>query len=299
MKIENFYIILTMLFFLIFGSIFEIGKKKQNRECLVNNDWYVGKKLENYSLGKINPKYLILHHSRANNIGEIKEIFEDYSVSCHYFIDKKGKIHNIVDDSCGAYHAGVSYWRGDEKLNSSSLCIEILNNRPFEKDINKKQYKSLIKLSKKLVKKYDIKKYNVLSHSDVAYFSDKEEFNSMNLSGNLNRKQDISYLFNWKKLSKYGVGFWYNYRIFSLNNNVLFYYGDIKEELIRIKEKLKVLGYKTELNGNFDTNFLNLSTVFHRRFFPKQLILASQGLWTEESTLVLNEVIRNYKRIIN
>ena len=293
---KNFKYFISAFIVLCLIILFRYTKQDfYNSSCLVDKDWYVGSKTKWYTSGNINPKYLIIHHSGVNNIGEIKTVFEELGLSCNYFIDSDGKLHNVIKDNCGAYHAGNSYWHGHTHLNKMSVCIEILNSSPFDNDISASQYDTLIKISKELMEKYDITKDRVLSHSDIALFPRNLKTQKTKTSNLYNRKQDISYLFDWKKLAENGIGIWYDEtKLNDVSNNVLYYYGDKKSGLIDIKKKLKVIGYKTKINDLYDTDFFMLSVVFHRRFFPKELILAGQGLWTEKSTIVLNELVKAF-----
>ena len=283
--------------FLILYTVFlTIGIKYINADCLIDKSWYKEKKTTSYTKGYMekNPKHIVIHHSISNNLDNLKQIFEDNNVSCHYFIDNDGNIYNIIKDNCITYHAGFSYWNSDVSLNNSSICIEIMNDSPFTKDTTDTQYKNLIELLKKLKNKYSINNYNIVSHSDIAYFSNNFS------NGYLNRKQDISHLFNWKKLANSNVSFWYNEENLDKKNyTILYYFGDEKDELIELKQKLKKIGYKIEnLDNKYDVEFFMLSIAFHRRFFPEQLIMAGQGLWTESSTKILNAVVNSIK-IIN
>ena len=91
-------------------------------------------------------------------------------VSCHYLIDRNGAIFRMVEDNKIAWHAGKSKWKNTKNLNKYSIGIEIQNKGHFIQIQNfpKKQIFSLIKLIKKLMKKYKIKKENILGHSDIA-----------------------------------------------------------------------------------------------------------------------------------
>ena len=116
-------------------------------------------------------------------------------VSCHYFINRKGLITQMVNDNKVAWHAGKSKWKMSENLNKNSIGIELVNKgHEFGyQNFSNTQIKSLINLCKNLKKKYEIKNENFLGHSDIAPL----------------RKSDPGEKFPWKKLSKHKVGCWY------------------------------------------------------------------------------------------
>ena len=114
---------------------------------------------------------IIIHYTALESISEaIKYLcLKKNKVSSHYIISKKGEVYSLVSEKKRAWHAGQSYWNGDFDINSSSIGIEL--DYPA---INKKsQYssnliKSLIKLLKKIQKKYVIKSENILGHSEIS-----------------------------------------------------------------------------------------------------------------------------------
>ena len=76
----------------------------------------------------------------------------------------------MIPDLYIAWHAGKSRWKNYKSLNTNSIGIEVSN--PGH-DINymkfsKKQIQSIVKLSKRLIKKYKINSKNILGHSDIA-----------------------------------------------------------------------------------------------------------------------------------
>ena len=135
-------------------------------------------------------KYLVFHYTgMVSETAAIRKLTNSKSkVSCHYFIRTNGEIVQIVPDLYIAWHAGISSWKNDKNLNSNSIGIEISNpgHEHGYKYFNSKQINSIIKLSKKLKKKYKIKKQNILGHSDIAPL----------------RKIDPGEKFPWKLLSK-------------------------------------------------------------------------------------------------
>ena len=143
-----------------------------------------------------NIKYLIFHYTGMSSESKaIKRLTSDKSkVSCHYFIKRDGSVILMVPELYEAWHAGKSNWKSDKSLNSKSLGIEISNkgHQFGYQSFTKKQIKSLIKLSKYLIKKYNIKRTKILGHSDLAIF----------------RKIDPGEKFPWEYLSIYKIGSW-------------------------------------------------------------------------------------------
>ena len=135
-------------------------------------------------------KFIILHYTgMQSEIASLKRLKDINSkVSSHYFINRKGKIHQLVKDNKIAWHAGKSKWKSMTNINKYSIGIELVNRGHmygYEK-FPKSQIISLIRLCKKLKIKYHIKNENFLGHSDIAPL----------------RKIDPGEKFPWKKLKK-------------------------------------------------------------------------------------------------
>ena len=141
-------------------------------------------------------KFLIIHYTgMQSRIESINRLIDPKSkVSCHYLIDRKGKILKMVNEDRVAWHAGKSKWKNFVNLNKYSIGIELVNKGHafgYEK-FNKLQIGNLIKLCIQLKKKYKIKNSNILGHSDIAPL----------------RKQDPGEKFPWQKLNKNDLGIW-------------------------------------------------------------------------------------------
>lgn len=112
-------------------------------------------------------------------------------VSAHYCITEEGEVIRLVPEEKRAWHAGVSYWRGQKDVNSASIGIELdhpghaLGYRGFADA----QIEALVPLLNRIVKAYDIPRANVVGHSDVAPA----------------RKTDPGELFPWEWLAEYGL----------------------------------------------------------------------------------------------
>ena len=217
---------------------------------------------------KFEVKYLIFHYTgMKSERGAIRKLTNLKStVSSHYFIKKNGEIIQLVPDLYIAWHAGISYWKKDKLLNSKSIGIEISNpgHQYGYKNFNYKQIKSIKKISKKLIKKYKIKKENILGHSDIAPL----------------RKKDPGEKFPWKLLAKYKIGEWH-------------YVNDKKCKLTR---KLKLSNnekfYKLLFRFGYFLSKKPLDRIkilksFQRRFRP-QLI---NGLADEECYLIIKSML--------
>jgi len=142
-------------------------------------------------------KFIIFHYtgmqSEIESINKLKNIKS--KVSCHYFINRKGLIIQMVNENKVAWHAGKSKWKNFRNLNNNSIGIELVNKgHEFGyQNFSNIQITSLINLCKNLKRKYSIKKENILGHSDIAPL----------------RKLDPGEKFPWKKLSKYELGCWH------------------------------------------------------------------------------------------
>jgi N-acetylmuramoyl-L-alanine amidase len=142
-------------------------------------------------------KFVVIHYTgMQSEIESIKRLKDPkFKVSCHYLINRKGRIIQMVRDKHIAWHAGRSKWKQFNNLNDLSLGIELVNkgHRIGYQRFTKNQIQSLIALCKNLKKRYAIKKENFLGHSDIAPL----------------RKRDPGEKFPWRKLSKHEIGIWF------------------------------------------------------------------------------------------
>ena len=75
------------------------------------------------------PSLLILHYTGMSSAAKAIDWLarKESNVSCHYVIDEAGRITQMVPERLRAWHAGVSFWRGETDINSHSIGIEIHN----------------------------------------------------------------------------------------------------------------------------------------------------------------------------
>ena len=202
--------------------------------------------------GKSKIKYLIYHYTGMKNDKlAIKKLTSfNSNVSCHYYISASGNLIRMVPDLYIAWHAGKSCWRNHKSLNDNSIGIEISNpgHENGYTNFNHNQVKSIIKISKFIIKKYKIKKKNILGHSDIAPL----------------RKIDPGEKFPWKFLYKNKIGIWHNINLRKIKT----FRGKISESnLIKFINNLKKIGYRIEYSNS--NQLKKLIKIFQMRFRPE------------------------------
>ena len=107
-------------------------------------------------------EFIVIHYTGMQSEREsIERLCNPESrVSSHYLIGQNGAIYRLVEDNKVAWHAGKSCWGKYKNLNEKSIGIELVNKgHEFGyTNFKNRQLSSLIKISKKLIKKYKIKK---------------------------------------------------------------------------------------------------------------------------------------------
>ena len=198
-------------------------------------------------------KVIIIHYTgMQSRIASIKRLLNlKYKVSCHYHIDRKGQIIQMVEDNNVAWHAGKSRWKNFKNLNQNSIGIELVNKGHefgYQKFTNL-QINNLIKLCIKLKAKYKVESSNILGHSDIAPL----------------RKKDPGEKFPWKKLKNKRVGIWYKKRTFK---NVRLTNKKMKNLFFK---NLSKIGYRYFNINKRTKNDAFIIKAFQRRFLPNRV----------------------------
>ena len=91
-------------------------------------------------------KYIIIHYTETKNLTEAIKLLSSSKrkVSCHYIIDTKGKIYNLVQENKRAWHAGISSWSGDLNLNNRSIGVELVNKGELSRNTYKVKQRSFL-----------------------------------------------------------------------------------------------------------------------------------------------------------
>ena len=216
---------------------------------------------------------LVFHYTGMQSEREsIKKLCNpNFKVSSHYLINRRGKIFSLVQNRYVAWHAGKSCWGRHKNLNKNSIGIELVNkgHQFGYTSFKKKQISSLVNLCKKLIKKYKIKKKNVIGHSDIAPL----------------RKIDPGEKFPWKYLAKNKVGIWHDYEPNLLRKfrrtKVL-----IPHDKKRFVKNLNKIGYC--LSAHNKPFFIKTISAFQRHF-RKELI---NGILDKECLMIAQNLTK-------
>jgi N-acetylmuramoyl-L-alanine amidase len=146
--------------------------------------------------GGLHPTMLLLHYTGMASAAKAVDWLANpkSGVSCHYVIDERGRITQMVPEARRAWHAGVASWAGETDINSASIGIEIQNPGHADgyHDFPRLQMRAARDLAADIQARHVIKPERILAHSDVAPF----------------RKIDPGEKFDWGWLAKAGVGHW-------------------------------------------------------------------------------------------
>ena len=217
-------------------------------------------------------KLLVIHYTGMQSEREsiMRLCNPKYKVSSHFVINRSGTIYRLVKDNQTAWHAGKSCWGKYKNLNKNSIGIELVNQgHEFNyTNFKKKQLSSLIKICKILIKKYKIKKRNIVGHSDISPL----------------RKIDPGEKFPWKELADKKIGIWHDCKTKDL----------IKFRQVRISNKfksefinnLKKIGYCFNIKKK--TNFLKTVKAFQRHY-RKELI---NGIIDKECLIIAINILK-------
>jgi N-acetylmuramoyl-L-alanine amidase len=205
-------------------------------------------------------QYLILHYTAGGFPGSLK-ILTEGAVSSHYLVSEPTEngpavIYRLVDENRRAYHAGVSYWKGANRLNASSIGIEIVNigyrDTPQGRtwaEFPKGQMDAVIALVKKIVAEHQIPPERVLGHSDIAP----------------DRKEDPGPRFPWKRLADEGLVQWPDEKQVTKKR------PEFEAQLPDVtwfQKKLALHGFATEATGILDKYTRRALSAFQMKYRP-------------------------------
>ena len=215
---------------------------------------------------------LVLHHT-AGSLPSSLEILQGkdpkHRVGVHYVVtdEPKPRVIRMVPEEMAAFHAGKSTWGKLDGLNHHSIGIEVINYDGNVYPYSDAQADIIFALCAEIIRRHDIKPWNVVAHSDIA----------------VGRKIDPGSKFPWAKLAKLGIG------ASPLPD-------ELQERIVRgrvatpahFRQLLKDYGYAV---GPDDAGLKLSVEAFQRHFRPAKI----DGLIDVESTAILESLVRRYQ----
>ena len=202
-------------------------------------------------------RFLILHYTFLDSPTSLK-VLTQQQVSSHYLLDdgEDFKVYRLVDEDRRAYHAGLSSWKDNSRLNASSIGIEIVNLAwrdsgegrvwlPYPQG----QIDRLISLVKDIVKRHDISPDRVLGHSDIAP----------------QRKLDPGPMFPWKQLADAGLVYWPDEKEVALRQKA---FETQLPNVAWYQKKLAEHGFAIPQTGELDAASRNVLIAFQMKYRP-------------------------------
>ena len=202
------------------------------------------------------PDMVVLHYTGMQTGAEALERLCDpeAKVSAHYLIEEDGRVYELVPEERRAWHAGVSFWKGERDVNAVSIGIELVNpgHDLGYADFPEMQVEALIGLLDAVRGRWTIPNGRILGHSDVAP----------------DRKVDPGEKFPWKRLAQDGHGLWVEPDAAPGAPLAL---GDQGTGVFALQAGLTRLGYDSAPSGRFDAHTETIVTAFQRHWRPERV----------------------------
>ncbi len=209
------------------------------------------------------PDMIVLHYTgmQTGEAALARLCDPEARVSSHYLVEEDGRVFRLVAEERRAWHAGVSFWKGEEGVNHASIGIEIVNPghefgyRAFPES----QVAAVIALVADIRTRWEIEDSRIIGHSDVAPA----------------RKQDPGELFPWKRLAEAGHGVWAEADPAP---------GEPLSEgaegvgVFALQAGLTRLGYDCAPTGKFDQNTREVVLAFQRHWVQTRFDGVADGL---------------------
>ncbi len=246
--------------------------------------------------------FLVLHFTSEHFAESLRLLAEPVGrrVSVHYLVPEPGdetytrsslQVHQLVPEARRARHAGTSYWRGWQSLNSSSIGIEIVNrsaciNKNPDAELTKpddqectflafpeEQLEMVVALTQDiLARNPDIDPADIIGHADIAP----------------NRRVDPGPLFPWKRLYEGGVGAWYDEETAGRYRRQL---EEYPPDILLIQRALRAYGYRVEPTAEHDAQTQFAVRAFQMHFRPT----GHSGQMDVESAAILFSLLDKYR----
>jgi len=218
----------------------------------------------NFDTRKAPPDMLVLHYTGMRTgeeaIARLRDPAAERKVSAHYVVEEDGRVFRLVPEERRAWHAGVSFWRGQRDVNGASIGIEIVNPghefgyRPFPEA----QVAAVIALCVDIRSRWTIEDGRIVGHADVAP----------------DRKEDPGELFPWKTLAEAGHGLWAEA---PPAPGAPLGEGEEGAGVFALQAGFTRLGYDSAPSGTFDAHTAAVVRAFQRHWRPARVDGAADG----------------------
>jgi N-acetylmuramoyl-L-alanine amidase len=181
-------------------------------------------------------------------------------VSAHYMVEEDGRVFALVPEERRAWHAGKSFWKGDQDVNGCSIGIEIVNPghelgyRPFADA----QIAAVIALTTDIRTRWLVPDDRIIGHADVAPA----------------RKEDPGELFPWQRLFAAGHGLWAET---APAPGPALAEGDSGAGVYALQAGLAALGYDSPPCGRYDADTTSIVRAFQRHWRQRQVDGVADG----------------------
>jgi N-acetylmuramoyl-L-alanine amidase len=216
----------------------------------------------NFDARKSPPDMIVLHYTGMPTgeaaLARLRNA--EAKVSAHYLVEEDGRVFSLVAEERRAWHAGVSFWRGERDINAVSIGVEIVNpGHEFGyRDFPEAQVQAVIALLGDIRGRWDIADSRIIGHSDVAP----------------DRKEDPGELFPWKRLAQAGHGFWAEA---NPAPGPALSVGDHGNGVFILQAGLHRLGYECPPSGDYDEATASRVRAFQRHWRPERVDGVADG----------------------
>ncbi|WP_312163006.1 N-acetylmuramoyl-L-alanine amidase [Phenylobacterium sp.] len=217
----------------------------------------------NFNERTVPPDIIVLHYTGMKTGPEAlaRLCDEEAKVSSHYLVEEDGRVFRLVPEERRAWHAGVSFWKGETDINGRSIGVEIVNPghefgyRPFPKP----QIDAVIELLSDIRGRWSIEDGRIVGHSDVAP----------------DRKDDPGELFPWKALAEAGHGLWVEPEAAP---GAPLAEGEESAGVFALQAGFTRLGYDCAPSGRFDAHTTAVVRAFQRHWRQEKVDGIADGM---------------------
>jgi N-acetylmuramoyl-L-alanine amidase len=223
---------------------------------------YIDAPSPNFDTRVAPPDMIILHYTgMATGEAALARLCDpDAQVSAHYLVEEDGRVFRLVAEERRAWHAGVSFWKGDKDINARSIGVEIVNpGHEFGyRAFPDAQIASVVGLLTDVRSRWTIPDGRILGHSDVSP----------------ERKTDPGELFPWRRLHEAGHGLWAD-PIAAPGESLA--EGDDGLGVFALQAALQKLGYDIPPSARYDSRTRVIVSAFQRHWAPHRIDGVADG----------------------